>query len=78
MIMQTFYEAYPELADKTLIPFGTHEGSGTASLAPVLKRYFPDAVIKQTLGLTGSEVRNSPAESRTAVKNWINRIGITQ
>lgn len=77
-IVETFYEAYPQLADKTLIPFGTHEGSGTASLAPVLKRHFPNAVIKQTLGLTGREVRNSPAESRKAVKNWINQIGITQ
>lgn len=78
MIMQTFYEAYPELAGKTIIPFGTHEGSGTASLATVLKQYFPNALIKQTLGLTGREVRSSPTESRAAVKNWINRIGITQ
>lgn len=77
-IVETFYEAYPELAGKTIIPFGTHEGSGTASLAPVLKQYFPNAVIKQTLGLTGREVKNSPTESRKAVKNWINRIGITQ
>lgn len=77
-IVETFYEAYPQLADKILIPFGTHEGSGTASLASVLKRHFPNAAIKETLGLTGQEVRNSPAESRTAVKNWIRRIEIAQ
>lgn len=78
MIMQTFYEAYPELAGKTIIPFGTHEGSGIGSCTVLLKRYFPNATIKESLGLRGAEVRNSPAESRTAVKSWINRIGITR
>lgn len=77
-IVETFYEAYPQLADKILIPFGTHEGSGTASLAPVLKQYFPKATIKQTLGLTGREVRNSPAESRRAVKSWIEKLNLTK
>ena len=78
MIMQTFYEAYPELADKTIIPFGTHEGSGIGSCTTLIKRYFPNATIKESLGLRGAEVRNLPTESRTAVKSWINRIGITQ
>lgn len=78
MIMQTFYEAYPQLANKTLVPFGTHEGSGIGSCITLLRRYFPQTDIKESFGLRGAEVRNLPAESRNAVRGWINRLGISK
>ena len=42
MIMRTFYEAYPELASKTIVPFGTHGGSGISSCSSLIREYFPN------------------------------------
>ena len=36
MILRTFCEAYPTLKDKTIIPFGTHGGSGVGSYKTML------------------------------------------
>ena len=72
MIMQTFYEAYPELANKTLIPFGTHEGSGISSCTSTMRQYFPNATMLESYGLRGQEVSNS----RSNVEAWLERIGI--
>lgn len=76
MIMHTFYEAYPQLADKTIIPFGTHGGSGIGSCETLLRRYFPDATYRQSLGISGSAIRNE--SSRTTVENWINQLGLSK
>lgn len=78
MIMQTFYETYPALAEKTIVPFGTHEGSGISSFTPLLRRYFPKATIKESLGLTGVEVRNSAQASRKAVSEWIKKMNLSK
>lgn len=74
MIMRTFYEAYPQLADKTLVPFGTHGGSGISSCEKVMKEYFPNAEYLKSLGISGEIIRNT--SSKTTVENWLNEIGI--
>ena len=75
MIVQTFYEAYPELANKTLVPFGTHEGSGTSSCTSLMQRYFPSATILENLGLRGTTARDG-AQARPQVRAWIERINL--
>ena len=76
MIMHTFYEAYPELKEKTIIPFGTHGGSGVGSCLNTLKKYYPDAKYLESLGISGSEIRKE--SSKTAVQNWLKKIGFTE
>ncbi len=74
MILHTFCEAYPELKDKTLIPFGTHGGSGVGSYKRMLQKYYPQAKYLESLGISGSSVRNEDA--RTNVANWIKKLGL--
>lgn len=72
MIIRTFLEAHPELADKTLVPFGTHGGSGISSYTNVLREYFPNATILEGLGISGSSIRTEAARSR--VVDWLKSI----
>ena len=75
MIMRTFYETYrEELAGKTLVPFGTHAGSGVGSCTSLVREYFPNATLLETFGVSGASVRNESA--RTQVESWLTRIGI--
>ena len=73
-IFRTFFEKHSELADKTIIPFGTHGGSGVGSYARVIKEYYPNANVLESLGISGSSIRN--ASSKTTVENWLKRLGI--
>ena len=74
MIIRTFLEAHPELKDKTLIPFGTHGGSGVSSYTTLLKEYFPNATVLEALGISGASIRD--ASSKTTVGNWLKRLGV--
>lgn len=73
MIMRTFYESYPGLATKTIVPFGTHGGSGIGSCSSLIRTYFPDAKLLESLGISGTDIRGEQAKER--VENWIERIG---
>lgn len=73
MLIRTFCEAHPELDGKTLIPFGTHGGSGVGSYTTLLKEYYPKATLLESLGISGASVRD--ASSKTTVENWLNRLG---
>ena len=74
-IFRTFFEKHTgELNGKTIIPFGTHGGSGVSSYARIIKEYFPTANVLESLGISGSSIRN--ASSKTTVENWLKRLGI--
>ena len=75
MIMRTFYETYREqLRGKRIIPFGTHEGSGIATLVTNIRKYLKDVKVESNaLGLYGHEVRSS----QNAVSDWLRKIGFT-
>lgn len=74
MIMRTFYEKYPSLGVKTLIPFGTHGGSGISSCERVMKEYFPNATYLTSCGISGDQIRDTSPKDR--VEKWLNDIGI--
>ena len=74
MIIRTFLEAHPELKDKTLIPFGTHGGSGVGSYTTLLKEYFPNATILESLGISGASIRDT--SSKGTVESWLKRLGV--
>lgn len=73
MIMRTFYETYrDQLAGKIIVPFGTHEGSGVSGCTELVKEYFPDVRLMETLGIRGQDVK----KSRGIVEAWLIRIGM--
>lgn len=73
MIIHTFCEAYPELKDKRIIPFGTHGGSGIGSYTTKLKGHFPEAKYLEALGIAGASIRETAI--RTTVENWLKKLG---
>ena len=52
---------------KTIMPFSTHEGSGLASIVRDIKKYAPNAVIKNGLAIVGSNV----GSAKGTVEKWI-------
>lgn len=72
MIFRTFFEAHPELDGKTIIPFGTHGGSGISSYISLIREYYPNATLLESLGISGVNIRN--AASRALVDSWLKRI----
>ena len=74
MIIRTFMETHPELADKTIIPFGTHGGSGVGSYTTLIKEYFPNATVLESLGIAGVSIRD--ASSKQTVENWLKKLGV--
>lgn len=74
MIIRTFIEAHQsELSGKTFIPFGTHGGSGVGSYSSLIRSYFPNAKLLESLGIAGIDIRSNA--SKTKVENWLKRIG---
>ena len=74
MIFRTFFEAHPELDGKTIIPFGTHGGSGVGSYKTLIQEYYPNATILESLGISGASIRD--AASKTTVESWLKKLGV--
>ena len=75
MLIRTFIEAHQsELSGKTFVPFGTHGGSGVSSYSSLIRSYFPDAKLLESLGIAGTDIRSNA--SKTRVENWLKRIGL--
>lgn len=74
MLFRTFFEKHPELDGKTIIPFGTHGGSGVGSYKTLIQEYYPNATVLESLGISGASIRD--AASKTTVENWLKRLGV--
>lgn len=71
MIMYTFLENN-NLAGKTIIPFGTHGGSGFSNTINTIQRLQPNASVVQD-GLMMS--RNDIQNGESTIINWLQRLG---
>ena len=72
MIVYTFLESY-DLSGKTVIPFNTHEGSGSSGTYNTLKTMLKDSnVITDGLALTGKVARTNEGKEKTI--NWVKTI----
>lgn len=70
--MKSFLASY-DLSGKTIAPFCTHGGSGTAQSVNDIRSVCPDNVtVLESLAIYGNRV----ASSRNDVERWLNRIGI--
>ena len=74
MIFRTFFEKHPELDGKTMIPFGTHGGSGVSSYKTLIQEYYPNATVLESLGISGSDIRS--ISSKETVESWLKRLSV--
>ena len=72
MIMYTFFEENAEaLAEKNLIPFSTHEGSGLSGFDKKLSSAIPGSTVLKGVAIRGNDCQNKQDSVRESVKNWI-------
>ena len=73
MIINTFLEKY-DFVGKTIIPFNTHAGSGTAGSYEAIKEKLSDANVNTNgLAIMGTDVRTQSAKG--TVEAWLKELG---
>lgn len=72
MICYTFLESY-DFSGKTIIPFCTHAGSGSAGTQSKIQSAVPIATVKEVLAIAGTDTQNNPDSVKTAVSKWLNQ-----
>lgn len=77
MILYTFMEDY-DWADKTVIPFNTHEGSGQGNTVAQIERLCPGAKLLQGLAIRGSKAQNDEEGTAQDVANWLNGLDLAK
>ena len=68
MIINTFMESY-DFSKKTVIPFNTHEGSGSANTYETIEKKLSTATVLEGLCIKGSDARND--ESKQTIVSWL-------
>ena len=71
-IIYTFMEEY-DFRGKTVIPFNTHEGSGSSGTYSTVKNKLSNATVKDGLALQGKTARTD--EGKTKTVNWLKELG---
>lgn len=67
----TFLEEY-DFAEKTIIPFASHEGSGLGSGTSEIADTCPDATVLDGIAVRGSSV----GESQSDIEKWIDGLSL--
>lgn len=71
MILYTFFDSY-DLSGKTLIPFGTHGGSGWAGTPDAIAKLEPEADLLEGLSIS----RNVIEDARDQIVDWVRQLDI--
>ena len=74
MILYTYFEG-ADLANRRLIPFCTHNGTGIAPLEQSLKRSCPYSHVEKGLGIRGVDVQNDPDRVERTLDRWFTVLG---
>ena len=76
MIMYTFFEENADaLAEKTLIPFSTHAGSGLSGFDSKLASACPGSTVGEGLAIAGTDAQNDQDSVRKTVNDWLSGLG---
>ena len=75
MCMYTFIEAH-DWAGKTVIPFCTHEGSGSGRTDRTLKSSLKGAEVKRAMAMRGATAQNNASEVEQTVDRWLKGLGL--
>ena len=76
-IVYTFMEAY-DFADKTVIPFNTHEGSGQSHSQRDIENLLANATVLKGLAIRGSKAQTDEDGTREDVEHWLMELGLMQ
>ena len=74
MVVYSFLDKH-DLNGKTIIPFCTHEGSGTAGTDSAFKKKYKGAKVAEMLAVRGSVAQNKRNEAQKSVDAWLKKIG---
>ena len=78
MIVYSFLDK-AAIGGKTIYPFCTHEGSGLGSTARSLATAYPKSKVEpRGLGLRGKTAQTDAAATKTAVADWLKRLGLAK
>lgn len=72
MAMYTLFDNY-DFTDKTIIPFNTHEGSGSSGTYEDIQKLEPKAKVLEGLPIRGGDV---VSDQSSKVDSWLNKLGI--
>ncbi len=72
MIVYSFLEKH-DFSDKTVIPFNTHEGSGSSGTYQKIQGILSGAEVRDGLALTGSTARTENGKAQTL--DWLRNLG---
>lgn len=72
MAMYTLFDNY-DFADKTIIPFNTHEGSGSSGTYEDIQKLEPKAKVLEGLPIRGGDMIS---DQSSKVDSWLNKLGI--
>lgn len=72
MAMYTFFDNY-DFANKTIIPFNTHEGSGSSGTYEDIQKLEPKAKVLEGLPIRGGDMTSDQSNK---VDNWLKKLDI--
>ena len=72
MAMYTFFDTY-DFANKTIIPFNTHEGSGSSGTYEDIQKLEPKAKVLKGLPIRGGDMTSDQSNK---VDNWLKKLDI--
>ncbi len=73
MIINTFMESY-DFSNKTVIPFNTHEGSGSSGTYEKIKSKLSSATVLNGLAIRGKDAREEI--SQKTIESWLNNLNL--
>lgn len=74
MCVYTFLESH-DFNGKTILPFCTHEGSGSSGTDSKIKGKCKGATVKSPLAIKGATAQNKRSEAEKAVDDWLKKQG---
>lgn len=70
-ILKNFFKKY-DMTGKTIIPFNTHEGSGTGGTYQMIRNDVPEAKVLEGLAIRGGSMNE---KQRSNVYKWLENLG---
>lgn len=74
MAVYTFMESY-DFSDKVIIPFNTHEGSGSSGTYSKIKSALPNANVLDGMAIQGKTAQAFNSDTQQTVRSWLDGLG---
>ena len=74
MAVYTFMESY-DFSDKVIIPFNTHEGSGSSGTYSKIKSALPNANVLDGMAIQGITAQAFNSDTGQTVRSWLDGLG---